>query len=477
MDLSYAAAAPEIFLGVAICVVLLVDVFLRDDQRETTYVLAMLALIGAAGVTAYFGVGEQVVTFNGSYVTDPASGVLKMFAYVALGVTFLYSREYLQNNGLLKGEFFVLGLFGLLGVMIMISAGSLLTLYLGLELLALSQYTLVAFNRDSAVSAEAAMKYFVLGAIASGTLLYGISLLYGITGTLQLAELAVRVGAGGELGVPALLALAFVIVGVAFKFGAVPFHMWLPDVYQGAPAPVTLLIGSVPKLASFALVWRVLVEGLGPMHEGGWRDMFIVLCVLSLVVGNVVAIAQTNLKRMLAYSTISHVGFILMGFIAGTENGLSAALFYTFTYVLMATAAFGMIILLSRRGFEAERIEDFKGLNARSPWFALVMLMIMFSLAGVPPFVGFYAKLVVLESALDAGLVWLAAVGVLFAVIGAYYYIRVVWYMYFADAIDETPLRAAPDMRIVISANALGLLVLGVFPSGLLDLCARVLGG
>jgi NADH-quinone oxidoreductase subunit N len=262
MDLNYAAAAPEIFLGLAICAVLLVDVFLKDHHRETTYVLAMVALIGTAAVTLYFGVSEQVVTFNGSYVTDPASGVLKMFAYVTLGITFLYSREYLENNGLLKGEFFVLGLFGLLGVMIMISANSLLTLYLGLEVLALSQYTLVAFNRDSATSAESAMKYFVLGAIASGTLLYGISLLYGITGTLQLDELAARIG-GAEVSVPALLALAFIIVGIAFKFGAVPFHMWLPDVYQGAPTPVTLFIGSVPKLASFALVWRLLAEVSG----------------------------------------------------------------------------------------------------------------------------------------------------------------------------------------------------------------------
>jgi len=476
MDFNYAAAAPEIFLGLAICVVLLVDVFLKDEQRETTYVLSMLALIGTAAVSLYFSVSDEVVTFNGAYVTDPASGVLKMFAYVALGVTFLYSREYLQNNGLLKGEFFVLGLFGLLGIMIMISAHSLLTLYLGLEVLALSQYTLVAFNRDSAVSAEAAMKYFVLGAIASGALLYGISLLYGITGTLQLDELAARVGSA-DISVPALLALAFIVVGIAFKFGAVPFHMWVPDVYQGAPTPVTLFIGSVPKLASFALVWRVLSDGLGPLHDSGWRDMLIVLCVLSLGIGNLVAIVQTNIKRMLAYSTISHVGFIFMGFIAGNEAGLSAAMFYTFAYVLMAAAAFGMVILLSRRGFEAERLEDFKGLNARSPWFALVMLMIMFSMAGVPPFVGFYAKLVVLASVLDAGLVWLAAVGVLFAVIGAYYYIRVVWYMYFADASDTTPLTAAADVRIVISANALGLLVLGLFPGGLLDLCARVLGG
>ncbi|HVY64464.1 MAG TPA: NADH-quinone oxidoreductase subunit NuoN [Gammaproteobacteria bacterium] len=475
MDMNYAAAAPEIFLGVAICVVLLADVFLRDDQRNVTYVLSMLALIGTAAVTALYSPTGSIVTFSGSFVTDPASAVLKIFAYVTVGVTFLYSREYLQVNGLLKGEFFVLGLFGLLGIMIMISAHSLLTLYLGLEVLALSQYTLVAFNRDSAASAEAAMKYFVLGAIASGVLLYGISLLYGITGTLQLDTLAARV-ATGSVSIPVVLALAFIVVGVAFKFGAVPFHMWLPDVYQGAPTPVTLFIGSVPKIASFALAWRVLVEGLGPVHDAGWRDMLIVLCVLSLGLGNLVAIAQTNLKRMLAYSTISHVGFILMGFIAGNEEGVSAAMFYTFAYVLMAAAGFGMIILLSRRGFEAERLEDFKGLNARSPWFALVMLMIMFSMAGVPPFIGFYAKLVVLLAVLNTGLVWLAGVGMLFAVIGAYYYLRVVWYMYFADPVDNTPLSAAADMRIVISANALGLLILGVFPGGLLDLCARVLG-
>ena len=476
MDLSLTPALPEIFLGLAICAVLLVDVFLRDDQRQITYVLAMLALIGTAGVTAYFGVDREVIAFSGSFVTDPASTVLKLFAYITVGVVFLYSRDYLDVNGLLKGEFFILGLFGLLGIMIMISAHSLLTLYLGLEVLALSQYTLVAFNRDSAVSAESAMKYFVLGAIASGTLLYGISLLYGLTGTLELDALAAKFGTAGGINVVTLLALAFIVVGVAFKFGAVPFHMWIPDVYEGAPAPVTLYIGSAPEIAAFALTWRVLVEALGPLHDAGWRDMLIVLAVLSLGLGNVVAIAQTNLKRMLAYSTISHVGFIFLGFIAGTADGIRAAMFYTIAYVLMAAAAFGMIILLSRRGFEAEQIEDFKGLNARSPWFALVMLMIMFSLAGVPPFIGFYAKLVVLAAVLDVGLAWLAAVGVLFAVIGAYYYIRVVWYMYFADPTDRSPLSAAADMRIVLSANALGLLALGLFPGGLLDLCARVLG-
>jgi NADH-quinone oxidoreductase subunit N len=434
----------------------------------------MLALVGTAAFSAYFSVSEQVIAFSGSYVADPAGGVLKMFAYVVVGIVFLYSRDYLERTGLMKGEFFVLGLFGLLGIMIMISAHSLLTLYLGLEVLALSQYTMVALNRDSAVSAESAMKYFVLGAIASGTLLYGISLLYGLTGTLELTTLAERFAAPGGISVPVLLALAFIVVGVAFKFGAVPFHMWVPDVYQGAPTAVTLYIGSAPEIAAFALTWRVLVEALGPLH-GSWQDMLIVLCMLSLIIGNVVAIAQTNIKRMLAYSTISHVGFIFMGFIAGTEEGVRAAMFYTIAYVLMAAAAFGMVILLSRRGFEAERIEDFKGLNARSPWFAFVMLMVMFSLAGVPPFIGFYAKLVVLSSVLDVGLVWLAGVGVLFAVIGAFYYIRVVWYMYFAEPDDHAPLTAATDMRIVVSANALGLLALGIFPGLLLDLCARVL--
>ena len=468
-------AMPEVFLAFAICVVLILDVFLRDDQRNITYVAAMLALIGTAAVTAYFQVTGTVVTFSGSFVADRASSVLKLFAYIIVGVTFLYSREHLERSGLLKGEFFVLGLFGLLGIMVMISAHSLLPLYLGLEILALSQYTLVAFNRDSAVSAEAAMKYFVLGAIASGTLLYGISLLYGLTGTLDIDALAKHFMGPEGASVPALLALAFIIVGVAFKFGAVPFHMWLPDVYQGAPTPVTLYVGSAPKIAAFALTWRLLVEALGPLHDAGWQDMLIALSVLSLGIGNVVAIAQTNLKRMLAYSTISHVGFILMGFIAGTADGIQAAMFYTFAYVLMAAAGFGMIILLSRRGFEAERIEDFKGLNARSPWFAFVMLMIMFSMAGVPPFVGFYAKLVVLQSVLNAGLVWFAVVGVFFAVIGAYYYLRVVWYMYFAEPADSEPLDAAADMRIVISANGLGLLVLGIFPGLLLDLCARVL--
>ncbi len=471
---DFMLAAAEIFLMSAICAVLLIDVFLPEKLRQATFWLALLAIAGTAACSSYFSVSESVTAFSGSFVADPAGTVLKMFAYVLVALVFVYSRRYLVRAELFKGEFFILGLFGLLGVMVMISANSLLTLYLGLEILSLSLYALVAFNRESATATEAAMKYFVLGAIASGTLLYGISILYGVTGTVQLDELAAHFSAPDALNVPALLGLAFIIVGVAFKFGAVPFHMWLPDVYQGAPAPVTLFIASVPKIAAFALTWRVLAEGLGELH-GSWQDVVAVLSILSLAIGNVVAIAQTNLKRMLAYSTISHVGFILMGFVAGTRIGLAAAMFYTLTYAISAAAAFGMIILLSRKGFEAEKLEDFKGLNARSPWFALMMLMVMFSMAGVPPFVGFYAKLVILGSAIDAGMLWLAIAGVSFAVIGAFYYLRVVWYMYFTEPEADGPLQADFDFRLVISGNVLALLVLGLFPGGLLDICARVL--
>jgi NADH-quinone oxidoreductase subunit N len=314
---EYWLAAPEIFLATAICVVLLVDVFLRQEQRGVTYILSMLALVGAALVSMISMIQEPVVTFSGSFVSDPAGGVLKLVAYIVVALVFVYSRNYLEERDLFKGEFFVLSLFGLLGIMVMISANSMLIMYLGLELLSLSLYALVAFNRDSTIAAESAMKYFVLGAIASGTLLYGISLLYGVTGTLEFSVLAASLTGDIGLSLPAALGLVFVVVGVAFKFGAVPFHMWLPDVYQGAPTPVTLFIGSAPKIAAFALTWRVLTEALAPMGVS-WQGMLIVLCVLSLVVGNIVAIAQTNLKRMLAYSTISHVGFILMGFIAGS---------------------------------------------------------------------------------------------------------------------------------------------------------------
>tara|TARA_B100001142_G_scaffold185769_1_gene184990 strand:+ start:96 stop:1520 length:1425 start_codon:yes stop_codon:yes gene_type:complete len=467
-------AIAEIFLTIALCVILVIDTFLKQEQRILTFRLAMLALIGTAFFTVYFGVDGPVTTLNEAYLADPAGNVLKLFAYLIIGVVFLYSRDYLIRESLFKGEFFVLALFGLLGVMVITSSNNLLIVYLGLELLSLSLYALVAFDRDSGLAAESAMKYFVLGAIASGTLLYGISILYGLTGTISINELSQYFSAIEEVNLLALLGLAFVIVGIAFKFGAVPFHMWLPDVYQGARTPVTLYIGTAPKLAAFALAWRFLSDGLGELH-GSWQDMVLVLVVLSLILGNLAAIAQTNLKRMLAYSTISHVGFILMGFVTGSVDGLRASMFYTVTYVLMAAAAFGMIIALSRKGFEADKLEDFKGLNGRSPWFALMMLMIMFSMAGVPPFVGFYAKLMVLESVLDSGLFGLAITGIIFAVVGAFYYLRVVWYMYFSEPSDTSALTVSSDFQLILSANVLALLALGLFPGFLLDLCSRVL--
>jgi NADH-quinone oxidoreductase subunit N len=389
-------------------------------------------------------------------------------------VSLLYSREYLERNGLFRGEFFILALVALLGVMVMVSAGSLLTVYLGVELLSLSLYAMVAFDRDSGVAAESAMKYFVLGAIASGTLLYGFSILYGMTGTLQLDELAVAVREVGAGNLGLIFGLAFVIVGIAFKFGAVPFHMWVPDVYHGAPTPVTLFIGSAPKIASFVLAIRVLAEGLDAM-VATWQGMLIAIAVASMIIGNVVAIAQTNLKRMLAYSTISHVGFILLGILAGTNDGYRASMFYTLTYVITSVGSFGMILLLSRKGFEADQLEDFKGLARKSPWFASIMMMLMFSTAGVPPFVGFWAKLAVLGAVVNVGLSWLAAVSVLLSVVAAYYYLRIIKLMYFDEPSDSYNIEAGGTLRAVLSANGVAVLALGIFPSVLLDLCARVL--
>jgi len=472
-DLQLAAA--EIFLVCAICVVLVVDVFLSDAKRMVTFRLAMLSLVGTAVCSFYYIPERAVTAFSDSFILDPASAVMKMFAYLVVALVFLYSRDYLIRAGLFKGEFFILGLFGLLGIMVMLSAHSLLTLYLGLELLSLSLYSLVAFDRDSPIATESAMKYFVLGAIASGTLLYGISILYGVTGTVNLGELSAHFAQPGAVTMPALLGLAFVVVGVAFKFGAVPFHMWLPDVYEGAPTPVTLFLASAPKLGAFALAWRVLVEGLGGLG-GSWQDMLTVLAVLSMGLGNVVAIAQTNLKRMLAYSTISHVGFILLGILSGTAEGFAASMFYTITYALMALGGFGMILLLARKGFEAEELADFRGLASRSPWFAFIMLLLMFSMAGVPPTVGFFAKLSVLQAVIDVDMTWLAVTAVLFSVIGIFYYLRVVKIMYFDEAEETGPLMHGPGMRLALSANGLAILVLGIFPGALMTLCLEAMG-
>ena len=471
---EFAAASAELFLLAAICVILLVDVFLSERTRWVTFALSLLAIAGTAFATVNFSVSSRVVAFSGTYIADPMGDVLKLFAYGTVAVAFLYSREYLQRRGLLKGEYFVLGLVGLLGIMVMISAGSLITMYLGIELLSLALYAMVAFDRDSGVAAESAMKYFVLGAIASGTLLYGFSIVYGMTGTLQLDDIAVAVREVGVNKVGLIFGLVFIVAGIAFKFGAVPFHMWIPDVYEGAPTPVTMFIGSAPKIASFVLAIRILAEGLGSMLAS-WQGMLIALAVLSLAIGNVVAIAQSNLKRMLAYSTISHVGFILLGILAGTTAGYRASMFYTLVYVIMTVGSFGMILLMSREGFEGDRLEDFKGLARRSPWFAAVMMMFMFSTAGVPPFVGFWAKVVVIEAALDVGLAWLAAVAVVFSVIAAFYYLRIVKLMYFDEPTENAAIQAGGTVRTVLTLNGLAVLVLGIFPGALIQLCAQVL--
>jgi NADH-quinone oxidoreductase subunit N len=472
VDLTTAAA--EIFVVAGICVVLLIDVFIKERWRAISYYLSLLTLAGAAYTTIRYGVQARSTAWSGTFVADPMGDVLKLFAYGTVAVAFLYSRDYLRRQGLFKGEYFVLGLVALLGIMVMVSAGNLITMYIGIELLSLSLYAMVAFDRDSGVAAESAIKYFVLGAIASGTLLYGFSIVYGMTGTLALDELPGAIREVGSNNIGLVFGVVFIIVGIAFKFGAVPFHMWIPDVYHGAPTPVTLFIGSAPKIASFVLAIRVLAEGLGEM-VASWQDMLIALSVLSMAVGNVVAIAQTNLKRMLAYSTISHVGFILLGILAGTPDGYRASMFYTITYVVMAIGSFGMILLLSREGFEGDQLEDFKGLNRKSPWFAAVMLMLMFSTAGVPPFIGFWAKLAVLGAVLEVGLTWLAAVAVVFSVIAAYYYLRIIKLMYFDDPGDANDIQAGATLRTVLSLNGVAVLALGIFPSALIDLCARVL--
>jgi NADH-quinone oxidoreductase subunit N len=473
--MNFVPATAEIFLLCAACVVLLADLFLSDRNRAVTYWLSLATLLGTAVCLLLTAPEGRVVTLGGLFVADPLSQLLKLFTCGVVAVAFIYSRDYLRERELFMGEYYVLGLFATLGIFQMISAHSMLSLYLGLELMSLSLYAMVAFNRDSPMSAEAAMKYFILGAIATGCFLYGTSILYGVTGTFNLGDVARRAADLDALNIPVLVALSFILVGVAFKLGAVPFHMWLPDVYQGALTPVTLFIGTAAKIASFAMVFRVLVEGLGALQPS-WSGMLVVLAVLSMAIGNIVAIAQTNLKRMLAYSTISHVGFILLGILAGTAAGYEAALYYTLAYVIMSGAAFGMIILLSRRGFEAENLDDFSGLNARSPWFAAIMLIVMFSMAGVPPLLGFYAKFAVLSAVVEVGRTWLAVAGVLFSVIGAYYYLRIVKLMYFDAPADGSPLIARQDLRVVLSLNGLMVLALGIFPQALIALCARALG-
>lgn len=470
---SVLPALPEIYLAIAICVVLLVDVFAGRAAPRVTPTLTLLVLAaGAALLLTFAQVPSSVELFSGMYVTDPLANLLKLLAMLFVAVSLLYSRHYLESRGLLKGEYYVLVLTALLGIFVMISAGSLLTLYIGVELLALSLYALVAFDRDNGVAAESAMKYFVLGAIASGCLLYGMSLVYGLGGSLLFSELAVALQGPASLGL--IMGVVFLVVGVAFKFGAVPFHMWVPDVYHGAPSSVTLFVATAPKIASFALAFRLLAGGLEGISET-WTQMLAIVAVLSALVGNVVAIAQTNLKRMLAYSAIGNVGFILLGFVAGTEQGYEAALYYTIAYVIMTLGSFGVILLASRAGFEADELDHFKGLHARDPLLALMMMCLMFSTAGIPPFVGFWAKLQIFEALWTSNHLGLVVFAAAVSVIGVFYYLRVVKIMYFDAPGDLPTTERHTGVRLALGLNALAVLVLGLFPQSLLSLCEQVL--
>ncbi|MCX8114244.1 MAG: NADH-quinone oxidoreductase subunit NuoN [Burkholderiaceae bacterium] len=493
--LNVLAAAPEIALLAAAGAVMVADLFVSDARRNVTYALTLAALVIVSAVCAHL-LGNDAVqyAFGGMYVTDPMANVLKLFAALCTALMLVYAQGYARDRGIWKGEIFTLALFALLGIFVMISANNLLVIYLGLELQALALYALVALRRDDARATEAAMKYFVLGALASGFLLYGMSMLYGAAGTLDLNDLARRIAGGQVASRPALvLGTVFIVAGLGFKFGAVPFHMWVPDVYHGAPTPVTVLIGSAPKIAAFAIAFRLLVEGLLPLALD-WQKMLVVLAVGSLVIGNVTAIAQSNLKRMLAYSTIGQMGFMLLAMLSGvvggdtmsTANAYSAAMFYVITYAITTLGTFGIIMLLARQGFEAEEIADLRGLNRRSPWYAFVMLVLMFSLAGVPPTVGFHAKLVVLQallgSGISSGMVWLAVIAVLFSLVGAYYYLRVVKVMYFDEPADAAPVTWVPQgASALLAVNGGAVLVLGIIPQYLLALCAnamiRPLGG
>jgi NADH-quinone oxidoreductase subunit N len=461
---------PELFVCAAAFALLMIDLFISPQRRGLTHFLALLILVAAAVLTARDMSTVQTFAFSHFFVRDIAGDVLKMALYGVTALVFVYAKPYLQERDLFKGEFHVLVLFAMLGMMLMISAQGLVTLYLGLELLALSSYGLVAMDRDNPIASEAAMKYFILGSMASGLLLYGMSMIYGATGSLQLDEIHVAIAKGGDHTM-LLFGVVFMLVGIAFKFGAAPFHMWLPDVYEGAPTAITLFIGSAPKLAAFAMAYRLLESGAGPV-DGQWRIMIAWLAALSLLLGNLIALVQDNFKRLLAYSTISHVGFLFMGLAAANNTGYGAAMFYAISYAVTAAAAFAAIILLSRRGFEADRVSDFRGLWRKHPLHAMLVLFIMASLAGVPPFLGFWAKLAVIQAALVGGMAWLAILSVVCAVIGAYYYLRIIRAMFFEEAEGDGPaINGDSHLRVAFAINATALLLLGIFAEPIMHWC------
>jgi NADH-quinone oxidoreductase subunit N len=467
---------PEIVMLSMAMVILILDLFLNKNNRIIIYGLTQATLLAAAYLVLSLNAFAIDVAYSGMFISDPISDVLKLATLIGAMIMLVYTRHYMVVRNLFSGEYYALLLFATVGMMVMISGYNLMTIYVGLELLSLCVYAMVALDRDNAKATEAAMKYFVLGALASGMLLYGMSMVYGITASLDIATIATRLREAHEhnpgiINNPVLaLGLVFIVSGLAFKFGAVPFHMWVPDVYQGSPTSITMLIASIPKFAGFAMALRLLVFGLY-LLIGDWQDMLLIMAIFSIAIGNITAIAQTNLKRMLAYSTISHIGFLLLGIMSGTLNGFASSMFYICAYVLMTLAGFGMILLLSRKGHEAEELDDLKGLNKRSPWAAFLMLITMFSMAGVPPTIGFYAKFTVLQAALHEGFVWVVVFAVLMAAIGAFYYLRVIKLMYFDEPTDTAAITAPLDMKMVLSLNALALLVIGLMPQGLLELC------
>jgi NADH-quinone oxidoreductase subunit N len=485
-QMNWSAVGPEIVLLTMACIVAMVDLWVAHPRRLPTYLLTQLTLAIVAAMHLYaFNAGDTVYAMQHMVVADPMGHLLGLFATLAVMVSLVYARPYAAEREMLKGELFTLSLFSLLGIGVMLSANNFLVVYLGLELMSLSLYALVAMRRDHADATEAAMKYFVLGALASGFLLYGLSMMYGATGSLDIGEVFKAIGTGTINKQVMILGIVFVVAGLGFKLGAVPFHMWVPDVYQGAPTAVTLLIGGAPKLAAFAITIRLLVEGMLGLAVD-WQQMLVVLSVGSMLLGNVVAIAQTNLKRLLAYSSIAQMGFMLLGLCSGVVhdntvsagNSYASSMFYIVTYVLTTLGSFGMVMLLSRQGFEAEQIDDLKGLAKRSPWFALVMTIFMLSLAGLPPTVGFYAKLSVLQSLVTTdvpGYLWLAIAAVLLSLVGAFYYLRVIKVMYFDEPTDTNPIVSSGDVRAVLSLNGAAVLLFGILPSGLMTLCVRAI--
>ncbi len=460
MNLDFTPLIPEMFVAGMACVILVLDLYLRDSQRIVTFVLSVSTLVVAAILCLWDSGPSSRVVMNGMFVDDAFADVLKAAISLLTAVVFIYSRDYAIKRDFFRGEYFVLGLFAVTGMFVMVSAAHLLTLYLGLELLSLCLYVMVAFRRDSEWSSEAAMKYFVLGAIGSGMMLYGMSLLYGLTGSLNMEEIRLAIAVHPTNDLVLILGLIFVLVSMAFKLGAVPFHMWVPDVYQGAPTAATLFVSTAPKIAAFAMMIRLLAGTLGDLHAA-WGDMVIVISLLSIAIGNTIAIAQANLKRMLAYSAISHMGFMLLGVLTGTAAGYSAAMFYVLVYAFVGMGGFGMIVLLSRAGFEAEEMDDWKGLNRTHPWYAFLMLLLMISMAGIPPTIGFFAKLNVFQVVIEAGLVWVAVVAVLFTVVGAFYYLRVIKLMYFDDPVGDAAVIETPqDTRVLLGINACAVVLL-----------------